>query len=105
MRRGLNVVTANTSEFSRVATLSWQDWTKRAGVLLARIYHHDQHFLRRPALRGHRSIATGACVDHVADDALAHCLAQPVRMRTIPCSVAADTRRSLAPKLVEHLRY
>ncbi len=27
VRRGLTVVTANTSEFSRVAGLSWQDWT------------------------------------------------------------------------------
>jgi tRNA(fMet)-specific endonuclease VapC len=27
LRRGLTVVTANTSEFSRVASLSWQDWT------------------------------------------------------------------------------
>ena len=27
LRRGLTVVTANTSEFSRVAGLSWQDWT------------------------------------------------------------------------------
>ena len=27
LRRGLTVVTANTSEFSRVTTLSWQDWT------------------------------------------------------------------------------
>lgn len=27
LRRGLTVVTANTSEFSRVADLSWQDWT------------------------------------------------------------------------------
>ena len=26
-RRGLTVVTANTSEFSRVMGLSWQDWT------------------------------------------------------------------------------
>ena len=26
-RRGLTVVTANTGEFSRVAGLSWQDWT------------------------------------------------------------------------------
>ena len=26
-RRGLTVVTANTSEFSRVAGLSWEDWT------------------------------------------------------------------------------
>lgn len=26
LRRGLAVVTANTSEFSRVAGLSWQDW-------------------------------------------------------------------------------
>lgn len=27
LRRGLAVVTANTSEFSRVTGLSWQDWT------------------------------------------------------------------------------
>ena len=27
LRRGLTVVTANTSEFSRVAELSWEDWT------------------------------------------------------------------------------
>jgi tRNA(fMet)-specific endonuclease VapC len=27
LRRGLTVVTANTSEFSRVTSLSWQDWT------------------------------------------------------------------------------
>lgn len=27
MRRGLTVITANTSEFSRVTGLSWQDWT------------------------------------------------------------------------------
>jgi tRNA(fMet)-specific endonuclease VapC len=27
LRRGLTVVTASTSEFSRVAGLSWQDWT------------------------------------------------------------------------------
>ena len=27
LRRGLTVVTANTSEFSRVANLSWEDWT------------------------------------------------------------------------------
>ena len=27
LRRALAVVTANTSEFSRVAGLSWQDWT------------------------------------------------------------------------------
>jgi tRNA(fMet)-specific endonuclease VapC len=27
LRRGLTVVTANTSEFSRVAGLNWQDWT------------------------------------------------------------------------------
>jgi tRNA(fMet)-specific endonuclease VapC len=27
LRRGLTVVTANTSEFSRVASLSWEDWT------------------------------------------------------------------------------
>jgi tRNA(fMet)-specific endonuclease VapC len=27
LRRGLIVVTANTSEFSRVTGLSWQDWT------------------------------------------------------------------------------
>lgn len=27
LRRGLTVVTASTSEFSRVADLSWQDWT------------------------------------------------------------------------------
>jgi tRNA(fMet)-specific endonuclease VapC len=27
LRRGLTVVTANTSEFSRVADLSWADWT------------------------------------------------------------------------------
>jgi tRNA(fMet)-specific endonuclease VapC len=27
LRRGLTVVTANTSEFSRVTALSWQDWT------------------------------------------------------------------------------
>ncbi len=27
LRRGLTVVTANTSEFSRVADLSWEDWT------------------------------------------------------------------------------
>ena len=27
LRRGLTVVTANISEFSRVAGLSWQDWT------------------------------------------------------------------------------
>ncbi len=26
LRRGLTVVTANTSEFSRVAGLSWEDW-------------------------------------------------------------------------------
>lgn len=26
MRRGLTVITANTSEFSRVTGLSWQDW-------------------------------------------------------------------------------
>ena len=25
--RGLTIVTANTSEFSRVAELSWEDWT------------------------------------------------------------------------------
>jgi tRNA(fMet)-specific endonuclease VapC len=28
LRRGLTVVTANTSEFSRVTTLSWEDWTR-----------------------------------------------------------------------------
>jgi tRNA(fMet)-specific endonuclease VapC len=27
LRRGLTVVTANTSEFSQVTGLSWQDWT------------------------------------------------------------------------------
>jgi len=27
LRRGLTVVTANTSEFSRVTGLSWEDWT------------------------------------------------------------------------------
>jgi predicted nucleic acid-binding protein len=27
LRRGLTVVTANTSEFARVAGLSWEDWT------------------------------------------------------------------------------
>jgi hypothetical protein len=27
LRRGLTVVTANTSEFSRVSGLSWEDWT------------------------------------------------------------------------------
>jgi tRNA(fMet)-specific endonuclease VapC len=27
LRRELTVITANTSEFSRVAGLSWQDWT------------------------------------------------------------------------------
>ena len=27
LRRGLTVVTANTSEFSRVVGLSWEDWT------------------------------------------------------------------------------
>ena len=27
LRRGLTVVTANTSEFSRVTGLSWHDWT------------------------------------------------------------------------------
>ena len=27
MRRGLTVVTANTSEFSRVIGLNWEDWT------------------------------------------------------------------------------
>ena len=27
LRRGLTVVTANTSEFSRVTGLEWQDWT------------------------------------------------------------------------------
>ena len=27
LRRGLTVVTANTSEFSRVAGLTWEDWT------------------------------------------------------------------------------
>ena len=27
LRRGLTVVTANTSEFSRVAGLKWEDWT------------------------------------------------------------------------------
>jgi tRNA(fMet)-specific endonuclease VapC len=27
LRRGLTVVTANTSEFSRVAGLNWEDWT------------------------------------------------------------------------------
>jgi tRNA(fMet)-specific endonuclease VapC len=27
LRRGLTVVTANTSEFSRVAGLRWEDWT------------------------------------------------------------------------------
>jgi tRNA(fMet)-specific endonuclease VapC len=27
LRRGLTVVTANTSEFSRVRGLNWQDWT------------------------------------------------------------------------------
>jgi tRNA(fMet)-specific endonuclease VapC len=28
LRRGLTVVTANTSEFGRVTGLSWQDWTR-----------------------------------------------------------------------------
>jgi tRNA(fMet)-specific endonuclease VapC len=28
LRRGLTVVTANTTEFDRVTGLSWQDWTK-----------------------------------------------------------------------------
>jgi len=28
LRRGLTVVTANTSEFARITGLSWQDWTK-----------------------------------------------------------------------------
>lgn len=28
LRRGLTVVTANTSEFGRVSGLSWQDWTR-----------------------------------------------------------------------------
>jgi len=32
LRRELTVVTANTSEFSRVAGLSWQDWTTYAAV-------------------------------------------------------------------------
>ena len=27
LRRGLTVVTANSSEFSRITSLSWQDWT------------------------------------------------------------------------------
>ena len=27
LRRGLTVITANTSEFSRVTGLSWEDWT------------------------------------------------------------------------------
>ena len=27
LRRGLTVVTANTSEFGRVTGLSWEDWT------------------------------------------------------------------------------
>lgn len=27
LRRGLTVVTANTSEFNQVADLSWEDWT------------------------------------------------------------------------------
>jgi tRNA(fMet)-specific endonuclease VapC len=27
LRRGLTVVTANTSDFSRVTGLSWEDWT------------------------------------------------------------------------------
>jgi tRNA(fMet)-specific endonuclease VapC len=27
LRRGLTVVTANTSEFRRVTGLSWEDWT------------------------------------------------------------------------------
>ena len=27
LRRGLTVVAANTSEFSRVTGLSWEDWT------------------------------------------------------------------------------
>jgi tRNA(fMet)-specific endonuclease VapC len=27
LRRGLTVVTANTSEFSCVTRLSWEDWT------------------------------------------------------------------------------
>lgn len=27
LRRGMTVVTANTSEFSRVSGLSWEDWT------------------------------------------------------------------------------
>jgi tRNA(fMet)-specific endonuclease VapC len=27
LRRGLTVVTANTTEFSRVTSLSWEDWT------------------------------------------------------------------------------
>lgn len=26
LRRGLTIVTANTSEFSRVAGLRWEDW-------------------------------------------------------------------------------
>lgn len=29
LRRGLTLVTANTSEFSRVTDLSWEDWTAR----------------------------------------------------------------------------
>jgi tRNA(fMet)-specific endonuclease VapC len=33
LRRGLTVVTASTSEFSRVATLSWQDWTDGNAVV------------------------------------------------------------------------
>ena len=28
LRRGLTVVTANTTEFGRVTGLSWQDWTE-----------------------------------------------------------------------------
>lgn len=28
LRRGLTVITANASEFSRIAGLSWQDWSK-----------------------------------------------------------------------------
>lgn len=27
LRRGLTVVTANTTEFGRVSGLNWQDWT------------------------------------------------------------------------------
>jgi tRNA(fMet)-specific endonuclease VapC len=27
LRRSLTVVAANTSEFSRIAELSWEDWT------------------------------------------------------------------------------